>query len=120
MPLPAVAGVLVRVAVDVGVVIVADAGGAPGVGLTRLGVVRGSAPDVRVAFGPGGRRAGAVVGASTGTGARRGVRGRALARVRVVVARARDLAGAAGGAIHRPIVAARCVAGPRVVLAAGV
>ncbi len=98
--------------------VVAGAGGGPGVSLAGLGVVRLAAADMGVALGPGGRRASAVISASARTGTRHARRRGTLPGIDVVVAGARDVAGAAGGAVHRAVIAARRVARPRVVLPA--
>src|SRR5258706_2400422 len=100
--------------------IAVDAGRAPRIGLAGVGVGGRAASDVRIAFGTRGRRAGAIVGAAARAGGRRCVGRRALPGVRVVVRGARDLASTACGAGSGSIVAARVVAGPRVVLLAGV
>ena len=120
MLLPAVAGVLVHIAVDVGVVIVAGAGRPPGIGVAGIGIGGRATADVRITLGSGGRRARAVVGAAARGRPGCGVACRALPGVGVVVAGARDFARTARRTVHGAIVAARSVAGVGVVLAPGV
>ena len=117
MLFPSAAGVAIDVSVRVRVVVVADTRRLPRVRLAGACVVRRRRRRARVALRPGGRGSVALdrAAARAGSGDARLVT--ALAGVGVVAALAFDVTGAAGWRVDRPVVAARCNTGVRVVIA---
>src|SRR5208282_1095071 len=120
MLLPAVAIVVIDVAVDVRIMVVAEARRVPAVGPAGIGVVGRPASNVGGAFRPGGGGSGTVVTAAASRRPGHRVGRGTLPGVDVVIAPARDVAGTASRGVERPVVAARRVAGPGVELPPGV